>query len=121
VHSEKPGRCSFFTSILNTATSTTRHTSARTASAPPNDLTSSFQGDVYNFAFWRDATAAGALDDQTHAFRLHRRLHLDDFEGLVGLLQLIHSRLRFVGTGGYTITELNNERIWLGTSAANSS
>jgi len=57
----------------------------------------------------------GALDDQTMRFAYTvaapRRLRRAG-----RLLQLIHSRLRFVGTGGYTITELNNERIWLGTS-----
>lgn len=84
----------------------------------PNDLRSSFVGDVYNFAFGDLPAMFNVHEDQTRVFHLHGRVHVQDFDELVGLLHLFHSRLGLLGTGGYTITELKNQRVWVGTSAA---
>jgi hypothetical protein len=87
------------------------------SSRRPNDLETSFAGEAYNFAFGELPSRFDSYIDEFRGFHLYGRTQVETIDELLGLLQLFHSRLRFFGTGGYTVTELKNKRIWLGTSA----
>lgn len=87
------------------------------SSRRPNDLDAGFDGRAYNFAFGELPLGFEVYTDEARGFELYGSAPVDNLDDLGALLQLFHSHLRFAGDGGYTITELHNEKTWCGTSA----
>lgn len=83
----------------------------------PNDMDAGIAGRVYNFAFGELPSSFENYGRGKHGFQLYGSPIVDTVDDLCALLQLFHSRLRLAGQGGYTISELNNEKVWFGTSA----
>jgi hypothetical protein len=49
-------------------------------------------------------------------FELHSGVRIETLDELLAVIQVLHSRLRLSGAGGYTITQLGSDRMWFGTS-----